>query len=127
MSRLPRSHFRPSRIEKTREVSFAHLLAGLWGKQFPQGLILVEDLQVALLASGCDFVSAEQKAIRKRLIKFAVVFVASGLGGRRNQPDGLAQPLAVLSSESPRMSETDVHQKATYACTIGTQFVIPAL
>ena len=67
MSRLPRSHFRSGLIEKTREVSFAHLFAGLWGKQFPQGFILVEDLQIALLASRCDFVSTEQKAIRETI------------------------------------------------------------
>ena len=68
MSRLPRSHFlRPSLIEKASEVSFAHLLAGLRGKQIPQGLILIEDLQVALLAGGCNFVSTEQKAIRETI------------------------------------------------------------
>src|SRR6266566_7604816 len=64
---LPRSHLGSCLIEETREVSFAHLLACFWSKQIPQRPILVEDLQIALLACGRDFVSAEQKAIREAM------------------------------------------------------------
>ena len=67
MGVFPRPHFGSCFVEETREVSFAHLFAGLRAQQIPQGLILVKDLQVALLASGCDFVSPEQKAIREAI------------------------------------------------------------
>lgn len=64
---FPCPHFGSRFVEKTREVSFTHFFAGLIGKQIPQEFILVEDFEVALLASGCNFVSTEQKAIREAI------------------------------------------------------------
>src|SRR5579871_1280984 len=79
MSRFPRSNLGPSLIEETREVSLAHLLACFWSKQIPQRPIHVEDLQIALLAWGATSSVPNKKRSGKRLIKSAVIFVASGL------------------------------------------------